>query len=739
MVNEDAADATDRIAVLTKRWAEIAIEEEEANFAPVEKEVEEGAEPPVRTWTLVGRFLTAKLVKLEYMRQVLSSVWQPVMGVTVTEIQKGLFLFFFFHETDVQYVLNGGPWAFENSTLVCCLVGDGVLPVDVALDSVDMWVQLHDLPMGYTTQPILEQIGNFIGTFVKYDERFVGAPWLSFYRIRVSIPVNKPLRSRMKLLKRDKTTCWVNFSGFRGLSGGLALFWRKNNTARLLSYSKNYVDIEVTIVGFPMWRMTCYYGFPERTRRTESWDLLRALSARSGLPWIVVGDFNDLLFQYEKRGGNPHPNSLLRGFGDTIGDCGLTQMPMDGYPYTWEKGKGTIDWIEERLDKVLATDEWRNMVTMARVVNLRTQKSDHSAIFLGIHEPLGTNGTRRRGFRFETAWLYEEGCRGVVEQSWQEGRGQGLQHCIEYCGRRLTRWGGDRHHKYGKQIIDLKKKQQRLRGCTDPASLAEFQSLEQLLCRTEAQEDAYWRQRAKQHWLREADANTKFFHRYASHRKKKNTIVRLMNDNGDWVEGEPMNNVILEYFNRIFCSESPGSGESFFKGIVPRVTQAHNELLLRPFEFDEVKSALFAMFPDKAPGPDGMNPGFYQHFLGCGRGDVASFVVGCLDSRNLPLSLNSTDIILIPKKKTLERVIDLRPIALSNVIYRIMAKMITNRMKPLMEGIILESQSAFIPDRLITDNILVAAEVGHFLNRKQCGMVGWSALKLDMAKAYDRI
>ncbi|XP_019167556.1 PREDICTED: uncharacterized protein LOC109163258 [Ipomoea nil] len=81
----------------------------------------------------------------------------------------------------------------------------------------------------------------------------------------------------------------------------------------------------------------------------------------------------------------------------------------------------------------------------------------------------------------------------------------------------------------------------------------------------------------------------------------------------------------------------------------------------------------------------------------------------------------------------------MRPIALSNVVYRIMAKMIANRMTPLMGGIISESQSAFIPGRLITDNILVAAEVGHYLHRKQCGSAGWSALKLDMSKAYDRM
>ncbi|XP_019173613.1 PREDICTED: uncharacterized protein LOC109169222 [Ipomoea nil] len=68
-----------------------------------------------------------------------------------------------------------------------------------------------------------------------------------------------------------------------------------------------------------------------------------------------------------------------------------------------------------------------------------------------------------------------------------------------------------------------------------------------------------------------------------------------------------------------------------------------------------------------------------------------------------------------------------------------MAKMLANRMKTLMGDLISESQSAFIPGRLITDNILVAAEVGHYLNRKQCGVVGWSAQKLDMSKAYDRM
>ncbi|XP_019190614.1 PREDICTED: uncharacterized protein LOC109185072 [Ipomoea nil] len=506
-----------------------------------------------------------------------------------------------------------------------------------------------------------------------------------------------------------------------GLSGGLALLWRANNTARLISYSTNYVDVEVTMPGFEKWRMTGFYDFSQRGQRRDSWSLIRTLAGRSNLPWVMIGDFNDLLFQSEKRGGNPHPLSLLHGFGETIEECGLAQMPMMGYPFTWEKGKGTPNWIEERLDKVLTSQRWREIVPDASVQNILTRKSDHSALFLGILNLRERTGGLRRGFRFEMAWLHDEGCRDVVEKAWNDGAGRGLQECISVCGHRLSRWGGEHFHKFGERIRNLRKEQLRLRGCNDPVSLAEFQRLEKCLCRIEAQEDTYWRQRAKQHWLKNADANTKYYH------------------SGDWVEGEAMRNVIYDNYKTIFTSDSPRDSGEFFGSIASRVSQVQNELLLRPFDASEVKSALFSMFPDKAPGLDGMNPGFYQHFWDIVGGDVSTYIVNCLNTRSFPTCLNDTNIILIPKKKTPEMVSDYRPIALSNVVYRIMAKVITARMKPLMGDIISDTQSAFISDRLITDNILIAAEVGHFLNRKQCGVTGWGALKLDMAKAYDRV
>ncbi|XP_031116677.1 uncharacterized protein LOC116020337 [Ipomoea triloba] len=199
----------DEVVRLSTRWADMVLEDEAVEFEPVGEtvgEVSEGA-----NWVVVGRFLTSKLVKVEFMRQVMASVWQPVKGVQISQVQPNLFMFMFFHESDMQYVLEEGPWAFDNHTLVCRQVCDGMLPAKVPLTTVDMWVQVHDLPVGYTSDVVLEQVGNFLGSFLRCDDRFVGAPLLTFYRIRVAIPVDRPIKRRMKMIKRDKTSCWVTF------------------------------------------------------------------------------------------------------------------------------------------------------------------------------------------------------------------------------------------------------------------------------------------------------------------------------------------------------------------------------------------------------------------------------------------------------------------------------------------------------------------------------------------------
>jgi hypothetical protein len=97
----------------------------------------------------------------------------------------------------------------------------------------------------------------------------------------------------------------------------------------------------------------------------------------------------------------------------------------------------------------------------------------------------------------------------------------------------------------------------------------------------------------------------------------------------------------------------------------------------------------------------------------------------------MPDGWNDTNVVLIPKVKEPKCLKDLRPIRLCNVLYKIISKVLAARLKGILDGIISLNQSAFVPRRLITDNILVAYEMTHFLNNKRRGKDGYLALKLD--------
>uniref|UniRef100_A0A803QPN5 Reverse transcriptase domain-containing protein n=1 Tax=Cannabis sativa TaxID=3483 RepID=A0A803QPN5_CANSA len=274
------------------------------------------------------------------------------------------------------------------------------------------------------------------------------------------------------------------------------------------------------------------------------------------------------------------------------------------------------------------------------------------------------------------------------------------------------------------------------------AQLNSSRYLESELNRLLHKEEEYWQQRSRITWLRLGDKNTRYFHLIASMRLQTNKIHSLQCSDGSTANDTPsILSTIEHYFTQLFQSQLPEDDiiDSILSGINERLTEDEVELLQATFSANEIMTAAFQLANDKAPGLDGFNGSFFQnnwHLLGV---DVINAAQSFLNGDANIAAINNTLIILIPKKANPEQIVDYRPISLCSTVYKIISRVLVNRLKPILSRIISPSQSAFLPNRLISNNIIIGQEVMYSLSHRKTGRLGWMALKLDMAKAFDRV
>lgn len=260
------------------------------------------------------------------------------------------------------------------------------------------------------------------------------------------------------MLKKNDAEALKNKIGFvngfgvssQGRAGGLCLYWKDNVTFSLISYSQHHICGDVG-EGSGSWRFVGLYGWAKEEEKYKTWELICHICDTTNIPLLIGGDFNEILSYDEKEGGANRVRREMTAFRDTLDDCALRDLGYTGMWYTWERGLSAAKCVRERLDRYVCTADWLHMFPTCSVEHGIRYKSDHVIIFMRGRQA-GRQNHKQRGFRFETCWLLDESCEGVVKSAWDTSMGDGLPSRLSALGQNLRSWSATHFHNIGKQI-----------------------------------------------------------------------------------------------------------------------------------------------------------------------------------------------------------------------------------------------------------------------------------------------
>ena len=197
-----------------------------------------------------------------------------------------------------------------------------------------------------------------------------------------------------------------------GRGGGLVLYWKASINLTVEGSNRYHIDAMIDKNTKNEWRLTGFYGEPDKVRRHEAWNKLKGLNLQQEKPWLCYRDFNEIIRQDEKLGGARRPHYQMQQFSEVIDKCGFMDLGFEGSKYTWSKHFENGISIWERLDRCLVTNSWFMKFGGSRVYHLTCISSNHVPILISLSSLIPP--IWKKIFRFEQMWLSNSSCKEVV-------------------------------------------------------------------------------------------------------------------------------------------------------------------------------------------------------------------------------------------------------------------------------------------------------------------------------------
>ncbi|KAK9922738.1 hypothetical protein M0R45_031185 [Rubus argutus] len=551
--------------------------------------------------------------------------------------------------------------------------------------------------------------------------------WLS-----VSLKSNLPRLRILSYLLVSPTTKLLKLAVF---SGGIWLYWNSNNfSVQPIDKNCQSITIKVTLPSGPIWMLTVLYASPTNYVRSNLWNYLEHLVAVHQLPWIFIGDFNELYSSADKYFGTMY--GRIGGLKKWVDQNSLIDMGFIGSRFTWSNNR-----IKERLDRAFCTCDWRSSFPEAFIRHLAKMKSDHCPLLLQLHSNNRVNRAATP-FRFQAMWMSHNEFAPYVGNTWKSSSGTFVEK-ITALSTALQEWNNNTFGNIFKRKKHLLARLGGIQKATDRYKNSFLLKLEtKLITEYESlrdQENLFWKQKSRDKRLQGGDRNTKFFHLTTLVRRRRNKIEGLFDKDNQWqTESNTLKSIAVDFFQNLFSESTHLDSRFMIPWLFPSLEIDDLHRLCCPVDMYEVKNAMFSIGGLKAPGYDGFPAGFYQKFWSLYAADIFSITQTAFTSCEIPPGLNHTIISLIPKVTGPQEMAQFRPISLCTTIYKVISKIIVARIRPFMQKLISPNQVSYVPERQISDNIMIAQEI-LFKFKKSTGHKGFFAWKVDLSKAYDRL
>ena len=529
---------------------------------------------------------------------------------------------------------------------------------------------------------------------------------------------------------------WL-FVGSNGASGGILLLWDNRSLQKIdeaLGLYTASCKFRSVSSGFE-WAFTGVYGPHDLPARRILWDEMSGVVSWWDVPWIVGGDFNIVRYPSERVGAE-HITNPMQDFTDFIFSNGLMDIPMAGGQYTWSNNNS-----RSRLDRFLFSPNIEEHFTMVSQRCLPRLCSDHFPILLEC----GPTLYGRSPFRFENMWLKSECFHEKVQRWWESYVFQGSPSFVLACKLRALKqdlkiWNEEEFGNIDGRKNSLLSSVKSLDELADARPLSDEELVHHDQERAELEriilmDEICWRQKSRALWLKEGDRNTKYFHRIANSHRRKNSIGSIIVDGETITDPAEINGKIVDFYSTLFTESGPRR-PTLDDLTVSTIDESDVVCLDRAFTEEEVFEAVKHMNGDKAPGPDGFSLAFFQACWGILKTDLMQVFHQFHEHGTFEKSINATFIALIPKKPGAMEMKDFRPISLISGVYKIVAKVLANRLKVIVGKVVSAPQNAFVQGRQILDSVLIANEC--LDSRLRSGVPG-VVCKLDLEKAYDHV